>query len=45
MRGQFVGVDVFENVKVMVIFGGYDGFDVRVVILGFLQGSVDVIEG
>jgi hypothetical protein len=29
----------------MVIFRGYNGFDVRVVILGFLQGSVDFIEG
>jgi hypothetical protein len=45
MRGQFVGVDCFENFKVMVIFRGYDGFDVRVVILGCLQGSVDFVEG
>jgi hypothetical protein len=36
MRGQFIGIDVFENLKVMVIFRGFDGFDIRVVILGFL---------
>jgi hypothetical protein len=45
MRGQFIGVDVFENLKVLVIFRGYDGFDIRVIILGFLQGSIDFIQG
>jgi hypothetical protein len=45
MRGQFVGIDFFKNLKVMVIFRGYDGSDVRVGILGFLQRSVDFIEG
>jgi hypothetical protein len=45
MRGQFVGIGFFENLKIMVIFRGYNGFDVRIVILGFLQGSVDFIEG
>jgi hypothetical protein len=45
MRWQFIGIDFFENFKVMVIFGRYDGSDVRVIIFGFLQGSVDFIKG
>jgi hypothetical protein len=45
MRGQFIGIDFFENCKVMVIFGRYDISDVRVVVFGFLQGSVDFIKG
>jgi hypothetical protein len=45
MRGQFIGIDFFENIKVMVIFGRYAGSDVRVIIVGFLQGSVDFING
>jgi hypothetical protein len=45
MRGQFISIDIFENLKVIVIFRGYDSFDVRVVIFGFLQGSIDFIEG
>jgi hypothetical protein len=36
MRGQFIGIDFFENFKVMVIFGRYDSSDVRVIIFGFL---------
>jgi hypothetical protein len=45
MRGQFIGVDVFEDLKVFVIFTGYDGFDIGFIILWFQQGSVDSIEG
>jgi hypothetical protein len=43
--GQFVGIDFFEDLKVLMIFTGYDGFDVWFIILWFLQGSIDFIEG
>jgi hypothetical protein len=45
IRGQFIGMDFFENVKVLVVFPGYDGFDIWSIILWFLKGSVDFIEG
>jgi hypothetical protein len=45
MRGQFISIDLFKNLQVMVIFRGYNGFDIRVVIFGFLQCSVDLIKG
>jgi hypothetical protein len=45
MRGQFISIDVFEKFKVMVTFGRYNGSDIRVIIFGFLQGSVDFIKG
>jgi hypothetical protein len=45
MRGQFIGIDVFKDLKVFVIFTGYDGFDIGFIILWFIQGSIDFIEG
>jgi hypothetical protein len=45
MRGQFVGIDFFENLKVLVVFTGYDGFDIWFIILWFVQGGIDFIEG
>jgi hypothetical protein len=44
MRGQFIGIDFFENLKVLVVFMGYDGFDIWFIILWFLRGGVDFIE-
>jgi hypothetical protein len=45
MRGQFMGIDVFENLKLFVIFWGYDSLDIGFVVTWLLQGSIDFIEG
>jgi hypothetical protein len=43
-EGQFVGIDFFENLKVSVVFMGYDSFNIGFIILLFLQISIDFIE-
>jgi hypothetical protein len=45
MRGQFISINIFENLKVLVVFIGYDGFNIWFIIHWFLQGIVDFIEG
>jgi hypothetical protein len=45
IRWQFIGIDIFKNLKVFAIFMEYNGFDIQFVLLWFLQGSIDFIEG
>jgi hypothetical protein len=45
MRVQFISIDFFENLKVLVVFTGYDGFHTWFIILWFLEGSINFIKG
>jgi hypothetical protein len=45
MRGQFIGIDFFENLKVLVVFTGYNSFVIWFIIFCFLQGGMDFSDG
>jgi hypothetical protein len=44
MRRQFVGIDLFEDFEIFVVFWGYDGLQVRLGVIWFCKSGVDFLQ-
>jgi hypothetical protein len=45
VQGQFVGIDVFENLEVLVIFGQHNTVDILFIVFLVGERNINFVEG